>query len=543
MSIAVRSDSAKVARRYAVATVAAAALVSGCTAGTSASGGGDGGGDTESDTLLVNTSFVYSTLDPGRVYEQTGYLAVHSIYDALMTFEGADVAEPVPNLAEGFEVSDDNTTYTFTLRDDAVFADGSPVTSEDVLFSLNRIKNIKGSGAGFFEGLSYEAPDERTFVVTSETPTATVPTLMAMPAASVINAEVAEQNGGTDADDADTTDDAQSFLDGESIGSGPYVLERNDPGNEIVLAANDEYWGDAPAYERVVIRNTDAQNQKLSISRSEESEVAIDITGNLLEGLPGTLNVSQSKDTLYMLYMNTDPAISEATSNPDWVAALRAAIDYEGLAEMFGEGGGRVGGLIAEAYPGAIPAEEGPVQDLDRAKQLLAESGVDSTPVRFIYPAITYRGVDLGTVATKVQGDAAEAGIQLELTPLALPAFLEEQRGGEAVLGFTPQALSYPRPESLVRQLSPGGTNGERVRWREGDSAEQVTERAEAVFAATSDDELNQALVAWQEAMLEVSPFIPLAQNSGTVVSTEAVSGAEYTPAGWILDIARVSPA
>src|ERR687889_449155 len=128
MSIAVRSDSAK-ARRYAVTVVATAALVSACTAGSSGSagGGGGGGGDGANDTLLVNTSFVYSTLDPGRVYEQTGYLAVHSLYDGLMTFEGNDVSQPVPNLAEGYEVSDDGTSYTFTLRDDAVFSDGSEV--------------------------------------------------------------------------------------------------------------------------------------------------------------------------------------------------------------------------------------------------------------------------------------------------------------------------------------------------------------------------------------------------------------------------------
>ena len=542
MSLAVRSGSTKVGRRYAVTVVAAAALVSACTAG-SGSGGGDGGGDGANDTLLVNTSFVYSTLDPGRVYEQTGYLAVHSMYDALMTFEGSDVAEPVPNLAEGFEVSEDGTTYTFTLREDAVFSDGSAVTSQDVLFSLTRLQNIKASGANFFAGLTFEAPDDQTFVVTSETPTATIPTLMAAPASSVINSAVATENGATDAADADSTDTGQAFLDGESIGSGPYVLERNDPGNEIVLVANDEYWGEAPAYERVVIRNTDAQNQKLSISRAESAEIAIDITGDLLEGLPESLNVSQSKDTMYMLYMNTDPAISPATSNPDFRAALRAAIDYEGLAEMFGEGGGRIGGYIADAYPGAIPAEEGPVQDLERATELMAGTDLGNTPVRFIYPAITYRGVDLGTIATKVQGDAAEAGIQLELTPLALPAFLEEQRGGSAVLGFTPQALAYPRPESLVRQLSPGGTNAERVRWREGDSAARVTELADAVLSATTDDELAGALTEWQEAMLEDSPFIALAQNSGTVVSTDTVSGADYTPAGWIVDLAAAAPA
>jgi|tagenome__1003787_1003787.scaffolds.fasta_scaffold20988821_9 peptide/nickel transport system substrate-binding protein len=539
MSIA---DSMMKRRRLGVATLAAAALVSGCTAGSSAASGTKGG-DTKNDTLLVNTSFVYSTLDPGRVYEQTGYMAVHSMYDALMTFDGADVSKPVPNLAKDVKVSDDKTTYTFTLRDDATFADGSPVTAQDVLFSLNRLENIKGSGAGFFKGITFAAPDDKTVVVTSPTPTGTIPTLMAMPAASVIEAATAQQNGATDAPGADTADTAKTFLDGKSIGSGPYVLERNDPGNEIDLVANDKYWGEKPKYERVVIRNTDVQNQKLSISRSGESEVAIDITGNLLDGLPKTLNVSQSKDTMYMLYLNTDPAVSPATSNPDWVAALRASIDYKGLAAMFGQGGGRIGGYVADAFPGGIPADQGPVQDLAKAKKLLAASGVGSDPVRFIYPAITYRGVDLGTIATKIEGDAAKAGIQLQLTPLALPAFLDEQRSGSAVIGFTPQALSYPLPESLVRQLSPGGTNGERVRWRTGDAATSVTAKANAVFAASSQDEVNKALVDWQKAMLDGSPFIALAQNSGTVVSTDRVAGADYTPAGWILDLARVSPA
>jgi peptide/nickel transport system substrate-binding protein len=524
--------------RYGIALVAAALLASGCTAGA---GGGGGGGDA-GGTLLVNTSFVYSTLDPGQVYEQTGYLAIHSLYDSLMTFEGGDVSEPVPDLAEGYDVSDDGKTYTFTLREGAVFSDGSPVTSEDVLFSLTRMQNLKASGANFFAGLTFSAPDERTVVVTSDRPTAEVPALMAMPVSSVLNSEVARANGATDAADAAASDTAQSFLDSTSVGSGPYVLERNDPGNEIVLAANEAYRGEAPGYARVVIRNADAQNQQLSISRSAGAEIALDVAGSLLEGLPETVHVSQVKDTIYMLYMNTDPAVSPATSNPDWVAALRQSLDYEGLAAQFGQGGGRLGGFIADAYPGSLPAEEGPVRNLEAAKASLAASGVGDVPVRFIYPAITYRGVDLGTVATKVQGDAAEAGIRLELTPLAMPAFLEEQRGGSVVLGFTPHALAYPRPESEVRQLSPGGVNAERVRWSSGPAAEQVTGLAQQALGAVDAGGLEQALGDWQRAMADGSPYVPFAQNSGTVVSTADVVGADYTPAGWIVDLAAVEP-
>jgi peptide/nickel transport system substrate-binding protein len=524
--------------RFGIALAAAALLASGCTAGAA---GGGGGGDA-GGTLLVNTSFVYSTLDPGQVYEQTGYLAIHSLYDSLMTFEGGDVGQPVPDLAESYEAADDGKTYTFTLREGAVFSDRSPVTSEDVLFSLTRMQNLKASGANFFAGLTFSAPDERTVVVTSDRPTAEVPALMAMPVSSVLNSEVARANGATDAADAAASDTAQAFLDSTSIGSGPYVLERNDPGNEIVLTANEAYQGEAPGYPRVVIRNVDAQNQQLSISRSSGAEVALDVAGSLLEGLPETVHVSQVKDTIYMLYMNTDPAVSPATANPDWVTALRHSLDYEGLAAQFGQGGGRLGGFVADAYPGSIPAEEGPVRDLEAAKASLAASGVGDTPVRFIYPSITYRGVDLGTVATKVQGDAAEAGIRLELTPLAMPAFLEEQRGGNVVLGFTPHALAYPRPESEVRQLSPGGVNAERVRWRSGPVAEQVTGLADTALAAVDAGALDQALGDWQRAMAAGSPYIPFAQNSGTVVSTADVAGADYTPAGWIVDLAAVKP-
>jgi peptide/nickel transport system substrate-binding protein len=111
-------------------------------------------------------------------------------------------------------------------------------------------------------------------------------------------------------------------------------------------------------------------------------------------------------------------------------------------------------------------------------------------------------------------------------------------------MGFTPQALSYPRPESLVNQLSPEGTNGKRVRWdvtRVG--ADQALAAIAAVTAAADETTRESALQDWQRVMLEVSPFLPLAQNSGTIVSTPAVSEAEYTAAGWLLDLERVAPA
>ncbi|WP_432486734.1 ABC transporter substrate-binding protein [Kineococcus sp. SYSU DK018] len=521
---------------------AAAAFTTACTAGSAGAPSGADGGEA-ADTLLINTTFVYSTLDPGRAYEQTGYLVLHGLYDSLMTFDGDDVTAPVPNLAESHEVSADGLTHTFRLREGLTFSDGAPLTSDDVLFSMNRLLNLKGSSVGFFSGLTFSAPDPATFVVTSAEPDNGVPTLMAMPASSVVNSAAAKAAGASDAADADASDTAQAAFDATSMGSGPYKLESNDPGNEIVLVPNENHWGEPAGFSRVVLRNVDVQNQKLSIAKSSSAEIALDLTGNLLDGLPDSLDVSSNPDTMYMLYMNTDPAVSPATSNPDWRAALRASIDYDGLAALFGEGGEKIAGYVAQTYPGALPLQDAPVQDLDAARALLAASGAADTVVRFIYPAITYRGVDLATITTKVQSDAAAAGIQLELTPLAMPAFLEEQRSGEAVLGFTPQQLAYPRPESLVSQLSPGGTNGKRCRWEAGDpGADRALDAAAAVSSAGDESARSRALQEWQRVMLEVSPFIGLAQNSGTVVSTPQVTGVEHTAAGWFLDLGGVEP-
>ncbi|GAA5064845.1 peptide/nickel transport system substrate-binding protein [Thermocatellispora tengchongensis] len=527
-----RSTTPAAVRVLLAATLAVAATA--CTAGRNGSSG------SSTSTLIVNTSFVYKTLDPGRAYEQTGYVALHAMYDSLLTFTGTDVEEPKPNLAESYTASDDAKTFTFTLRQGATFADGTPVTAEDVVFSLNRLQNLKGSSASFFSGLEATAKDARTVVITSEEPNPTVPVLMAMPASGILNRKLVTQHGATDGEDAATADKAQQYLDQAAAGSGPYVLERNTPGSEIVLKANDKYWGTKPAYSRVVIRNMDVQNQKLTMTRATDAEIALDLSGKFLDGLPETLSISQKQDTVYFAFLNTDPAVSKVSSNPKFAQAMRAAIDYPGLAALFGRGGGTARGLVAPAYPGALGEGEELKRDVEKAKRLLAEAGLNDPSVEFIYPAITYRGVDLGTVATKVQGDAAAAGIDIELTPLPLTAFLERYRGGKAPMGMTPQSLSYPRAESIVKVMSPGGVNAERMNWSKGYGAEEAGAAAKEFLAATTDAARNEAAVKWQRAMNTDSPYLLLASNSGTVVGSPAVTGAEYTPAGWTVDLAAV---
>ncbi|GIJ79182.1 peptide/nickel transport system substrate-binding protein [Micromonospora phaseoli] len=527
-------------RRLRAGALALATLAIISTTACTAGGGGGNANGGAATTLTVNTSFVLKTLDPGRVYEATGLTAVHALYDTLVTFEGSDVGTPVPALAESYEASADATTFTFKLRSGVTFSDGSPLTADDVVFSLNRLKNIKGSPAVTVSELSVSKTDDSTVVVTSATPNPNVPVVLAMPSTGVINAKVAQENGAKDGEDAAQGDTAQQYLDTNSIGSGPYVLKSYDPSAQVVLEANPNYWGDKPQFDRVVLRNMDVQTQKLTMQRAEAAEISLDISGKLLDGLPESLQTSGVQDTVYFLFLNADPAVSAVTSNAKFNQALRAAIDYQGIAALYGEGAAPGAGLVAPAFPGTLPEGEASTRDVAKAKALLAEAGLDNPTVTFNYPAITYKGVDLGTVATKVQGDAAEAGITLELNPQPLTTFLDEMRGGKSPLGFTPQSLNYPVADSLINNMAPGQATALRSGWtvQRADPAvvaagEQVTETLDLAARAT-------AMQEWQRLMNQSSPYIVLASNSSTVVATADLTGADYSAAGWQVDVAAV---
>jgi peptide/nickel transport system substrate-binding protein len=524
------------ASRIAVAAVATAALTTGCTA--AGSGGSSSGGST--DTLTVNTSFVIKNIDPAMEYEATGALTVNALYDNLVTFKGSDVGEPVPELAESYTASEDATTFTFKLRDDAVFSDGTPVTAEDVVFSLNRLQNLKGSPSVVVTGLSFAAEDESTVVVTSETANPNVPTILAMPSAGIVNSKVAQEHGATDGPDAAKKDSATAYLDENPAGSGPYLLESFDPSSQIVLKANPEYWGEEPEFSRVVITNMDVQNQKLTVSKAKDATIALDLSGSALEGLPDSLQQSGAQDTYYFLTLHQDPSVDDVTSNLDFVRALRASIDYDGVAALFGDNAQPAAGVVPPAFPGALPDDEAQVQDLDAAKQHLVDAGLDDPKVTLMYPSISYRGVDLGTIAAKVQGDAKKAGITVELNPQPIAAFLDAQSGGKVAMRFSPQSLNYPVAASLVNNLAPGQSTAVSTGWTVDNATPAAIKAGEDVLSTLDPTAQVDALQEWQRVLNTDSPYIPLAYNAGTLVATSDLTNAEYSPAGWQLDVAAV---
>ncbi|NUO97309.1 MAG: ABC transporter substrate-binding protein, partial [Nonomuraea sp.] len=171
--------------------LALAACGSGGTSQTPASSGGGG------KTLVIDTSFDLKTADPGRTYEPTGLIVGKAVYETLLTFDGSDVTKPVPSLAESYELSEDGKTLTLKLKKGATFADGSPITADDVVFSLTRVRDMKGTPSFLLDGVEVAKTDDSTITLTSKTPNPALPYILPNPALGILNSKVAKEHGAT----------------------------------------------------------------------------------------------------------------------------------------------------------------------------------------------------------------------------------------------------------------------------------------------------------------------------------------------------------
>ena len=216
-------------------------------------------------------------------------------------------------------------------------------------------------------------------------------------------------------------------------------------------------------------------------------------------------------------------------------------MDYPGQAALFGPAGKAAAGIVPTAFAGSLPASETQKQDLPKAKQLIAESGVADQTVKLLYPAITYGGIDLGTLAAKVQSDAAKAGIKIQLDPAPIASFLDQRKSGKVPFSFSPQSLDYPVAASIVADLMPGGSTAKAAGWTAQNADPATVEAANKALAAQEASEQDKLLQDWQRLMITNSPYVTLVYNSTTVVASSDLNNAEVTAAGWIIDVADVT--
>jgi peptide/nickel transport system substrate-binding protein len=490
---------------------------------------------------VVDKSFDLKTADPQREFELSGGILAKALYSTLLTFKGADSATPVPQVASSYEASADAKTFTFHLRNDIKFSDGTPLTSADVAFSFNRLINIKGNPSFLLANITVTAPDPSTVVLTSSVPNPAIPFIIPNPALGIVNSKVVKAHGGTDQPGADKADTAEQFLNSASQGSGPYLLKSFSTTSEVDLTANPNYWGTKPYYDTVVMRNIQAPDQLLDVQKGA-NEIALDLSPDQASTLNGVSSVKVNAvagPNVFFLLANNNPAISAITPNKHFQNAIRYGLDYASFVQLAGAGAIQTPGVVPSMFLGALPQSAAVQRDLTKAKAELAASGITNPTVNLGYPSdFTLNGLSFATMAQKVQANLADVGIKVNLTGSPISTALADYRAGKEQLGLWLWGPDYPDPNDYLVFL-PGQLLGLRAGWVAGSDP---TLEALGVKAGsdTNNSERGQLFQQIQTQLNQDGPWFPLIQAGQVVATSSGITGADYNPT-WTIDVAGVS--
>jgi peptide/nickel transport system substrate-binding protein len=510
------------------AAIALSVLAAGCSSGKT-----DGGTGAASKSLVIDKAFDLKTADPARMYEPTGEMVDKALYETLLTFEGGDVSKVVPGVAT-LDQSSDATTFTLTLEGTHTFSDGTKMTADDVVFSLQRVIGLKGNPSFLLDGVTVTKKDDTTVVLTTATPTPALPSILANPALGIVNSAVVKANGGS----TDESDSAEKYLNTHSAGSGPYVLDSLNLASQVVLTTNEKYDGDKPAYSRVVIRNVEGATQKINVEGGD-AQVALDLSGDQVKGLGDGVKVtSDPSANVIFLLLNQNPAVSPITSNPDFVKAVKESIDYEDLVSLAGAGTSQAAGVVPSMFLGALDESDALSTDAAAAKADLAKSGYAGEKVTLNFPSdITLNGIEFPTIAQRLQAQLKTTGINVDLAPAPVATELDTYRAGKETIGLWYWGPDYPDPSDYLA-FTPGAVVGLRAGWAEG-ADPTVSALAATAAAGGSDEERKSQFQDLQRALNNSGPFVPLLQPGNNIAARSSVTGIVYN-AVWTIDIAAL---
>ena len=495
--------------------------------------------------LVIGHAEATDSLDPAHGFTQTTGIVNRSTYSTLVTFPDQDASEILPMLADSWEISEDGLTYTFALNEAATFWNGDDVDSDDVVFSIKRLQNADGNPSFLADNIAdVVAIDENTveFSLTDARPSFL--TEMTNYAFSITHADLIRENGGTDAMDAAETDTAETFLNSVSAGSGPYILDTWDPQVETILVRNENYWGEQPYFDRVIIINIpEAATQKIALEAGD-IDLALDLSPDQMDSLYDNPDVevsSFSSVITHFIFMNEDPEIGGPFSDPTVQLAVRYALDYEGYITLWG--GVTPGTNLTVGLQGAFSGDQAFSRDLDRAKELLAEAGYpDGLDVTLQYPDFSFQGVNMNTNAQKIQSDLAEAGINVTLEPGELQVSLEQYRTGQQGFAYWFWGPDILDPLDFLSFLPGGKVAEERVNWHLDDVDQDIQDLIAAANVESDTDARLDIFAQLQEFQQQNGPFAPFNVPGQQTAYGSDILGYVFHPS-WTLDVSILSRA
>lgn len=362
--------------------------------------------DTTDVLYHAHNSIPYVTLDPSSEVSN-GIMVLQNVYESLTRYN-YETGEVDPVLATSWSVSDDGLTWTFQLRDDVVFHDGSKMTAQNVVNSINRTIEI-GEGAAYIwdavESVEATGDYEVVFNCSYAAPIDIIAS--AAYASFVMSDSVIDK-------------DVNWFNEGNDGGTGPYTIAQV-TGDTVVLKAFDGYrggWADNQ-YKTVFIKETSESSARRQLLETGEAQITSDLSSTDYAALAQETNIVHSyvanTYTNVVLCLNT---AAGPTANKEFRQALAYAFPYEETVNDVLEGRGvQSYGFVPSGLWGHDESLFQYTTDLDKAKELLDASGVFEEGMEL---TMTYMNGDddYASFAQLWQVNLKKLGIDLKLVSM-----------------------------------------------------------------------------------------------------------------------------
>ena len=468
--------------------------------------------DGEEKGLVIPSASCVANLNPLLESYKEGVIMLNPLYDPLYVI---DVNETRYYLAESYEVSEDGTSVTLKLKDGLKWHDGEPITADDVIFTMD-VNADTNNGAGNTnvvilndQPVKYEKVDDLTVKITLPMASASYPALLGE--LTLIPEHV--YGGNT------SIVGAEANMSG--IGSGPYKLREFKQDQYLILEKNEDYYMGAPDIDTVTFRIiSDISAQEVALMNGEI---------NLMELSSAPAVAKYSEDPNYTVVMYPEGRVNylavnkfcETVQDPKVVEAVFAALDAREIIDgAYGEGmavpANTVLSNMTTFYDESV---EGYSQDIEKAKQLAAETGIEGSTMTLYFNS---ERAYMKESAQVIQQQLKNVGINLEVIPLESTGFFEKVFGTDGDYEFYLNGYAaVGDPDTVVAGMY-DGTWG--VNLAVSDELLGLWQEARSVF---TEDERAAIYKEIQEKTKEEMSCYPIAYPNYVFVTTGNVKGTD----------------
>ena len=462
------------------------------------------------------------------------YTVALNVFDRLveMTADETGEVDVRPSLAESWEVSPDGCSYTFHLRRDVSFSNGSPLTASDVGYSLKRllthpdscntdiVQEVAGAEAlmnGEADELSgFTQEGDYDFTITLAQPFEAFPACMSMPGASILDQETTEEAGDRFGLDPAVT-----------VGTGPFILKDWEAGEGMTLTANDQCWKGAPACRGLRLRFlTEAEEERQMFESGELDILDLDELGDTAEYfMHGDIYQDrlQKVQQIGITYIALNESI-EPLNDVRVRKALQLALNRQALLNAVYSGRGSVeNGIFPHGLKGYNPDLPEIPCDEAQAKALLEEAGyADGFDLDVsLKSSATQWEMTLMNLAVSMW---EKVGVRAKVNVVEESEFMKQRKSGELACYAATWTADFNDPDNFIYTFfgTPSNTSFRSLCYADEDVMDRV---CKARGIVDPDERLKEYQELERKIVQEDAAWIPLFSRQRYYVISERVGG------------------